>query len=482
MTESVSKLNTRARLATVLAVAMLGAGCASYSGIEPQSKIAAAPDAALTAGSPGAQWPAGDWWQSFKDPVLDRLVGRALANQPTLRIAQARVRRAQADVAAASAELMPSLDTNESAVRQRFSANGYFPAPIGGGTYTVYQGTLDFHYEFDFWHKNRDALEAALSAAGAAQADADAARLVLASGIASTYFQLRYALEQSAIAHEALDRRQQLLKLTQDRTASGLESEVSVRQAQAEVEQAQVDIVGADRTVQLLRNQLAALLGAGPQATADTGRRAGHGLHTATLPHVVPADLLGRRPDIAASRARVEAAAARIGVAKAQFMPNINLAASLGLQSIDLGTLLTGNSRLFSFGPALSLPIFEGGRLRANLKASDAEYDIAVEQYNQAVIDAVREAADAITNYRHATHALAPEDAAVDATRQAYQLTLSRYKSGLNNYLSVLIAENKLLERRSARAQLAARQVASLIDIYKALGGGYTAPSVAAAH
>jgi outer membrane protein TolC len=137
---------------------------------------------------------------------------------------------------------------------------------------------------------------------------------------------------------------------------------------------------------------------------------------------------------------------------------------------------------MFSFGPALSLPIFEGGRLRANLKASDAEYDIAVEQYNQAVIDAVREAADAIANYRHATHALTPEDAAVAATRQAYQLTLSRYKSGLNNYLSVLIAENKLLERRSARAQLAARQVAGLIDIYKALGGGYTAPTVAAAH
>jgi NodT family efflux transporter outer membrane factor (OMF) lipoprotein len=377
--------------------------------------------------------------------------------------------------------LSPSLDANASGIRQRFSANGYFPAPIGGGTYTVYQGTLDFHYEFDFWNKNRDALDAALSAASAAQADAAAARLVLASGIASTYFQLRYALEQSAITHEALDRRQQLLKLTQDRTATGLESEVSVRQAQAEVEQAQVDIIGADRTVKLLRNQLAALLGAGPQATADTGQPAGNATHTAALPRVVPADLLGRRPDIAASRARVEAAAARIGVAKADFMPNINLAASLGLQSIDLGTLLTGNSRLFSFGPALSLPIFEGGRLRANLKASDAEYDVAVEQYNQAVIDAVHEAADAIANYQHATRALAPEDAAVDATRQAYDLTLSRYKSGLNNYLSVLIAENKLLDRRSARAQLAARQAAGLIDIYKALGGGYTAPTVATA-
>ncbi|MGH8600125.1 MAG: TolC family protein, partial [Burkholderiales bacterium] len=283
MSESASKLNRHACLATVLTVAMFGAGCASYSGIEPQSKIAPVPHAALTTGSRTAQWPAGDWWQSFKDPILDHLVERALANQPTLRAAQARVRRAQADVAAATATLTPSLDANASGIRQRFSANGYFPAPIGGGTYTVYQGTLDFHYEFDFWHKNRDALEAALSAAGAAQADADAARLVLASGIASTYFQLRYALEQSAITHEALDRRQQLLKLTHDRTASGLESEVSVRQAQAEVEQAQVDIIGADRTVQLLRNQLAALLGAGPPATADTGRRAGNGLHTATL-------------------------------------------------------------------------------------------------------------------------------------------------------------------------------------------------------
>ncbi|MBV9189086.1 MAG: efflux transporter outer membrane subunit [Betaproteobacteria bacterium] len=458
----------------LLAVLLL-AGCASYRGVEPRSSLA--DPAKLEAGKSlegqeTAAWPELDWWKRFGDPQLDALVNEGLAASPNMRIARARVDQALGAAQVARAPLGPQVSADGSINRQRFSENYIFPPPIGGSTYTTTQLALNAKYDLDFWGKNRSAYEAALGRSRAAQAEAFATRLTLSAAIAGTYVQLARSYEQLDIAERTLNDRQQVQSLTSGRVKAGLDSRLELKQVETSIPAARARIAQTQEEIALARNQLAALLGKGPDRGLEIQRPT---LRAATvaLPSRVPAELLGRRPDIVASRIRAEAAASDIKSAKAAFYPDINLAALVGVQSVNLSKLLEVGSAIPSATAAISLPILDGGRLRGALAQRDAEYDVAVEQYNQALADALRDVVDQLSSMRSVQAQRVEADAAVASAEEAYQLALARYKAGLGSLLSLIIVEQQVLDQLQLRADVHSRELALSINLIRALGGGF---------
>ncbi|HZZ93698.1 MAG TPA: efflux transporter outer membrane subunit [Usitatibacter sp.] len=459
--------------AVVLAAA---AGCASTGDSKTESTMRdpASLQAARTLemNAAKAAWPAGDWWKSFGDAQLDALEDEGIRSNPTLAMAEARVRKAAALAGEAGAALKPQVTGTASLTRDRFSENYIFPPPFGGAWYTQPSAQLDFSYEFDFWGRNRAAVRSALGEARAAEVDTAAARLLLCAAIAEAYLELERSYSQRDVAQATLDQRMKLRDLTAQRVAAGLDSQVELKQAETALPETREQIARLDEAIALARNRIAALVGAGPDRGLSLERP-----HTraaqAGLPSTLPADLIGRRPDVAAQRLRIEAAGADIDVAKASFYPNISLSAYAGLQSLGLSQFLSAGSLIAGVGPALSLPVFEGGRLRANLEAKQADYDMAVEQYNGAIVEALHEVADDLASMRSLDVRQREQRLALASAQAAYDLALLRYREGLGNYLQVLSAETAVLAQRSLGADLETRERVLSVNLIRALGGGY---------
>ncbi len=348
--------------------------------------------------SGSVDYPGSDWWTAYADPQLNQLIATALADSPTIRTAQARLERAQAAAEVAGAARLPQLTGSADSSRQRLSQTYIYPPPLGGSTQSLNTATLNASWELDLFGRNRAALEAAVGTARAAAADRETARILLAAKVASTYFALAQKLEQRAVVTAILEDREKFYKLVGERVTAGLDTRVELSQAQGTVPQARQEIAALDEQIALSRHALAALLGASPR-TLDTLSPA-FGPRTApALPPNLPADLIGRRADVVAARWKVESAGReRIAAAKAEFYPNVNLTAFIGLQSLGLSRWLDSGSRMAGIGPALHLPIFDVGRLRGNLRGKNADYDIAVEDYNAKLIDALRDVADQLTS------------------------------------------------------------------------------------
>jgi len=468
-------------IAFALTASALLAGCASMEGVAPQATLRD-PGALATERSLGsarisnAAWPATEWWKSFHDSQLDALMDEALVGSPTLNIAAARTRKAMAAAGVNKAALLPQVDGVAASTRQRFSENGLVPPPLGGSTQTFNQLQLTLAWELDVWGKNRSAYEAALGHARAAQVDAYTARLALTAAIAQAYVQLQRAYLQLDVAETTLAEREQIYRLTRDRSVAGIDSRLELKQAESALPATRERIAELNEQIALARNQIAALLGAGPDRGLAIARPTATTLANVALPSTVPAELLGRRPDVIAQRWRVEAAGSAIQSAKAEFYPNVNLTALVGLQSLGGANLLTAASRVLGVGPAVTLPIFEGGRLRANLAGTDADYDIAVEQYNQTLADAMREVVDQLASYRSLDEQRVQQAEALATAREAYDLALLRYREGIGNYLQVLSAEQPLLAQQSLDADLHARGLELAINLARALGGGFEEP------
>jgi NodT family efflux transporter outer membrane factor (OMF) lipoprotein len=464
----------RAALATILT--LLLAACASQGerAVPPARETAAgALDASRTlAGAPAGQWPAERWWTAFADRQLDALVDEALAANPTLAIAAARIRQAQALVDAAVANAGPGTTGGLDVTRQRFTATGIFPPPLGGSTQTTARLAIDFSYEIDYAHRNDAAIAAAHAQAFAAGADAYAARLALASSVARAYFQLQHLFALRKVAEDELAQREQLVTLTRQRAAGGIDTEAQLARAQALPPALRAQIAQLDGAIALARNQLGALAGKGPDRglalEAAAPRETAGG-----VPATLPLDLLGRRPDLAAARWRAAAAARRIDVAEAQFMPNVNLVAFAGFSTLGLSQLLESDSTIAVIGPAIRVPLFSAGALRAGLRGSEADYDLAVEQYNAALIDAVREVADQVQTLRALQNEGRELAVALAAVQRAYDLALARYRAGLADFLSVLEAQGALFGEQRAAADQRARVLQADVALYRALGGGY---------
>jgi NodT family efflux transporter outer membrane factor (OMF) lipoprotein len=383
------------------------------------------------------------------------------------------VRQALAAARAANAARFPQITGTGDVTRERFSERGLIPPPYGGKWVTIADLTANLSFDLDLWGRNRATFQSALDQSHAAAVDAYSARLFLSSSIVHSYVQLQRAYDQLDVAEALLKDRQQTLDLVRQRTSAGLDSQIDVKQAEAALPEARERIAQLQEVIQITRNQLAALVGQGPDRGLAIERPRIDSAGAFALPAQLPAELIGRRPDVVARRWRVEAARQDIKAARAEFYPNVNLVAFLGLQSIGLSHLLQAGNRTMGIGPAVSLPIFDAGRLRANLAGRNAEYDVAVEQYNGTLVDALREVVDQIAASRSVDIQRKEVQTGLETTQRAYDLTLIRYKQGLATYLQVLNAETQVLTQRALKADLRARELDVVVNLTRALGGGY---------
>jgi len=464
------------------------AGCASGAAISLLCACAHVPDigtpaqprpvdavaSARSFDAPPGEWPTSQWWQSFADPQLDQLIAEAQASAPTLEQAAARLREAAARAGLAQAARLPNLGLDAAVDERKLTYKGIFPPnAVPRGWNDFGRVTLDFSWEIDFWGKNRLALEGAVSELRASEAENAAARVLLTTSVVQAYVQVQDLFVQSDLARDASRTVQSSEQLVRRRFEEGLETEAALEQAQARASQAAAEQAEVEERLSLARDALAAVVGQGPDRGLQVSRTSLSVRRPFGLPTALAADLVGRKPEVVAARWRVEAAAKRVGVAKTAFYPNVNLMAFIGFDSLGLKKLGSTGSDTGSVGAAIHLPIFDGGRLDANYRATSAQYDLAVAAYDAALTQALREAADAVHSLQSLDARLRPTQAALASGEKAYGLARRRYEEGLADYQSVLLAEDAVLQIRRAETSLRTRGVLLDIALIKALGGGF---------
>ncbi|MDX8123634.1 efflux transporter outer membrane subunit [Janthinobacterium sp. TB1-E2] len=465
----------RRLLAASLILAL--SACADMGHIAPQSAMLdanklQANQAMDAAASAAIAWPRTQWWQDLHDPQLNRLMEQALADSPTLRGAQARVRQAEALAGAAEDKTRPQADAAVSINRELYSQHGSTPAPLAGNYAWRNQATVTASYDLDLWGRNRAALSAALGDVQMASAESQMARLALETALVRTYIQLSYEFQLQDVIERSLAQRARILDITRQRKAAGIGTDIDVAQIETTLPAGRRQLEQSAESLALLRNQLAALAGKGPAAGAALTRPVLRLDQPLAIPAALPADLIGRRPDIAAQRWRVEAAAQRIDAAKAEFYPNVNLVAFAGFQAFGFSHFLDANSQVRGASPALSLPIFAGARLRAQLGSQTAVYDGAVEQYNATVINAMSDVANAVTKAQSLAkqHELTVQ--ALATARRARDLAEKAYKAGMSDAIAMLNTQVALLAEEQQQAQNGARELDLYVSLMNALGGG----------
>ncbi|MHA4870267.1 efflux transporter outer membrane subunit [Duganella sp. PWIR1] len=463
-------------LACALAVL---AGCADMGNIQPQAvQLRPAelnPGKAIAAAtSAEVAWPDEHWWEALHDAQLNQLVNAALHDNPSLRATLARVRQAEALAGVTRAATQPRVDATASADRELYSAHSTVPAPLAGNYAWKNTAALSGSYDLDLWGRNRDALAAALDDVHMAAAESQMARLTLETSIVRAYIQLALTHTLQDSVTENLAQRERILEITRRRKAAGLASEIDVTSIETTLPAGRREHEQYGASIALLRNQLAALIGKGP-GDGETIARPMLALSAdaqAVLPANLPAELLGRRPDIVAQRWRVEAASSRIEVAKKDFYPNVNLAAFVGMQSLGFSHFLDASSHTRGITPAISLPLFEGGRLRSQLGNQTAMYDGAVEQYNATVVQAMSDVANAVVTMESVKRQDVLAQAALKSARRQQQLAERAYQSGLTDTLNVINAQLALLNEQQQMAQVASKQLENFALLMSALGGG----------
>lgn len=465
----------RRLLAASLILAL--SACADMGHIAPQSAMLDAntlqgSQAMDAAASTAIQWPRAQWWQDLHDPQLNRLMEQALADSPTLRGAQARVRQAEALAGAAEDRTRPQADANVSINRELYSQHGSTPAPLAGNYAWRNQATVTASYDLDLWGRNRATLSAALGDVQMASAESQMARLALETALVRTYIQLSYEFQLQDVIERSLAQRARILNITRQRKQAGIGTDIDVAQIETTLPAGRRQLEQSAESLALLRNQLAALAGKGPGAGAALTRPVLRLDQPLAIPAALPADLIGRRPDIAAQRWRVEAAAQRIDAAKAEFYPNVNLVAFAGFQAFGFSHFLDANSDIRGVSPALSLPIFAGARLRAQLGSQTAVYDGAVEQYNATVINAMSDVANAVAKAQSLAkqHQLTVQ--ALATAQRARDLAEKAYKAGMSDAINMLNTQVALLAEEQQQAQNGARELDLYVSLMNALGGG----------
>jgi NodT family efflux transporter outer membrane factor (OMF) lipoprotein len=424
--------------------------------------------------APLVSWPSDQWWKDYKDPQLDALINEGLADAPDMRIAAARVAKARALAQQSASALAPSLSVNGQAGVQKQSYKYIFPeafAPHGWKDYS--QAALDLSWDVDFWGKTRAAARAAHQDAEAQAAEAADTRLVLSTQIAGAYANLAQLHAELDAANDAVEVRRRTAELTGGRFQKGLENNGAVERAQSGLATARADVANLNEQIALAKTQIALLIGAGPDRALSITRpapvtKAGFG-----LPPHLPLDLIARRPDVIAARDRALAAASRIKAAKGAFYPDLNLSADIGFQALGIGNLFKSGADYGTAGPAVSLPIFDGGNLTGAYRGAEADYRIAVAQYDSALDQALSEVSRAAISERALATRLDETRQAEGFAEAAYRTANNRYKGGLATYLDVLTAEDSLITSRRAVADLETRAFALNISLTRALGGGF---------
>jgi NodT family efflux transporter outer membrane factor (OMF) lipoprotein len=461
--------------ALAMSLFLVLAGCVSSGGLHPSATLVEPTslnaDQSLAAAriSPAA-WPTQDWWSGLGDPQLDALIAEALKDNPDLVAADARARAAQAEAGVADAARGPSVDAAAGVSGQRIPAG----APMGTGHFGVTKyASVGFDWGLDLWGGKRAVWEAAIGQARATEIDAHAARIELSVNVARAYVRLSHAWVRLDVAKQERARAAQASALTRQRVAAGIDSQVQLKQGDAEVATADGQILLAERAIDATRSALSVLLGKGPDRGLTIARPRGLPEWNLGVPGDLPVELLGHRADLVAARWRVDAASQGIKAAKAEFLPNISISALAGVIGVGGGNPFVLPSRFYQVAPSLSLPLFDGGRLRSNLAGKDAHYDLAVAQYNRVLIAAVNQVSDDYAAQQSLIDQVAAEDRARDAAGQAWELAHQRYQAGVGSYLEALVVRQQLLVSEQRLAALKASQVDLSIRLIQDLGGGY---------
>jgi multidrug efflux system outer membrane protein len=425
----------------------------------------------------------GNWWEVFGDPVLNDLETQATTANRSLEAAVDRVIQARAIARITEADFFPGVELVPSAVR--FRQSGTRPVQPGSTparTYTAntFSVPLDLSYELDIWGKVRRAFEAANADAQASLAAYETILLTLKSDVAQTYFNLRYLDADLTILKNNIDVLKKSLDLVVVRHKGGIAGGLDESQAETLLASTQAQYISEGKRRAELEHALAVMIG--KPASEFSLSEIPLNLAPPVIPPGLPSDLLERRPDIAEAERLMAANNARIGVATAAFFPSINLTGSAGQLSDKLSSLLNGQSFTWFLGPGISLPIFEGGRLSANLKLARAEYDESVANYHQQVLVAFQEVEDALAGLRILENQAAAQDRAVQAAQRNRDISSFRYKQGVALYLEVLDAQRTVLQNEQLAEQIRGLQLVTSVQLIKALGGGWQDSNIYSSH
>lgn len=441
-----------------------------------------------------------EWWTLFNDDQLSAFIETSFANYPTLQAAQAKILYASSIAARARAPLFPSLFFGADVAREKFSETGIIPfetpaqnpspnLPKGAGVplavtggqlgipvyFTQYETELSLFYEFDFWNKNRNTLKAAIGEIRARIADEAFARLQLSISLAQTYFQLQTDYKRQEILQELIDSRNQYTALIQHRIQNNLDNTQTLRRAEISSAEASDQLLQIQSDIAILENQLKAYLAGNFDETIFNTQIAERPLPKVPLPRDLPLNLIAHRPDIISQLWLIESAGKQIEVAKAGFYPDFNITALYGYQTIHFNELFKWPSTFFNVDPAVSLPIFDGGRLIANLRGSEINYDLAIYEYNQRILNAVREVLDGIAVLRNTEKQLQEYQTIASRQEDLLQLNQLRISHHLDSGLDYWINYGNLLIARDHETLALGNTIQALLLLIKALGGGYDA-------
>ncbi len=472
----------RTTLAVAIAAALSACGTIGPDFKAPQGVDApayrhagAAPQAA------DARLPAA-WWTVFGDATLAQLEDRALRDNPNVRAAAQRLVQAQAQLGVTRAGQLPSVGVSAGISNSRTSAETSQGLALGhrsieGNNYSV---GANFSWELDLWGRVRRIVEASDAQALAAQDDRDGVLLMLSSQVATAYWQLRGLDAETAILNDALATRRESQELIEARFNAGLSNELDVARARIERANAESDLQEVQRQRNNLEHALAVLVGASPSqpllpAAAQGSAQAAALPLPPGIPVGLPASLLGQRPDLASSVATLKAFNAQVGVAEGAFYPSVSLTGNFGFASESLSDIGKGSARQFSAGPlALSLPIFDAGRNRANLKLAQARYDEAVANHEARLLTALREVEDALSDVQQRQRQGDVQAQAQQAAARALQVAQARYERGVSTYLDVTDAQRSTLQADRAAAQIRTQRLLAAVSVARALGGGWS--------
>jgi multidrug efflux system outer membrane protein len=415
------------------------------------------------------------WPEVFRDPALQRLVQEALANNLDLGIAAQRIVEAQAHLGIIRADQLPSVGGGAGysgiQVPQSFAGTNSGASPgksiLNGGGFSASAA-----WNLDFWGMYRRQTEAARAELLASEWGQRAVRLTLMQNVAQAYFELRDFDEQLQITQSTIDTRKDSVRLTELLEKHGASSLADVRQAEELLDGAQANVPELRRQIASDENALSVLLGRNP-GTIERGLPVAEQPHPDAVPVGVPSQLLERRPDIQQAEAKLMAANARIGVARAQFLPQISLTGLGGSASSQLTTLFAGQNAYWYVSGSLTQPIFEGGRIRNNYRLSDAQRDEMVLEYRKAILNALQDVSNTLVAYRETRNAREEQFAQVTAAADAARLARLRYSGGNASYLEVLVTDTDLYAAQLLLVQAQQREALSLIQLYGALGGGW---------
>ena len=417
--------------------------------------------------------PRGKWWEVFADPDLNRLESGAIDANQNLKASLARVGQSRANARVARAELLPYLSLDPSFTRQRYSPNQ--DPSFGNITANTFHVPLDLSYEIDLWGRVRRGFESARADAQASLADFYSGLLTLQSDVAQDYFALRALDAEIATVKGTVELRKEQVRLVRSRFEGGIGTELDVARAETELASTESDAAALARRRAELENAIAILIGENPSTFALPPVSGGKWHpEPPAIPAGLPADLLERRPDVAQAERQLASANAKIGVAKAGFFPVVSLTASGGYLSGDIESLFRWDSRTWTLGPSVSLPIFAGGRNLANYRRSQAAFDEAVARYRQQILVAFGEVENSLAGIRYLDQESSAQARAVKNARRAADLATERYRSGLVSYLEVVDASREALQAERADAQLTGQRLAASVQLVKALGGGWT--------